>query len=74
MFAVLTTAAKQQGFFAHLQASLWHRNRGGSIQDAERRLNSTTASTSGRAPSPVPAESPVRIHTQWQGMDQGSDR
>ncbi|KAL0035306.1 hypothetical protein WJX77_000193 [Trebouxia sp. C0004] len=52
------------------EASLWHRNRGGSIQDAERRLNSTTASTSGRAPSPVPAESPVRLHTQWQGMDE----
>ncbi|DBA74581.1 TPA: hypothetical protein ACH3X2_009453 [Trebouxia sp. C0005] len=52
------------------EASLWHRHRGGSIQDAERRFNSTTASTSGRAPSPVPAESPVRLHTQWQGMDQ----
>ena len=55
----------------HLQSSLWHRNRGNSAQDAERRLDSTTASTSGRTPTMPPTESPVRLHTQWHGMDQG---
>lgn len=53
-------------------ASLWHRNRGGSAQDSERRMGSTTASTSGRLPSPAPAESPVRLHAQWQGLTPGA--
>lgn len=51
-------------------SSLWHRNRDGSAQDSERRLDSTTASTSGRLPTPAPAESPPR--PQWQRPDQGT--
>ena len=53
-------------------SSLYHRNRGGNPQDAERRLDNSMASTSGRLPSPGPTESPVRLNTQWQGLDQGA--
>ena len=35
-------------------------------------MGSTTASTSGRLPLPAPADSPIRLHTQWQGLDPGA--
>ena len=52
-------------------SSLWHRNRNGTAQDLERRMDSTNASTSGRLPSPIPADSPTSLQAQWQGLAQG---
>lgn len=52
-------------------ASLYHRNRGVHPQDIDRQLTNTTASTSGRPPSPVPDHSPARLHSTWQNLRAG---